>query len=89
MNNWESLKLVGLYNNPGRGRHKLFTLEQEKIIKEWVKETPKNLEKVQEKIKKNWNITSSKETIKRTIKSLKMGWYRTKRRVAGSPDDDF
>ena len=88
-NNWESSQLVGLYNNPGRGRKKLFNSEQAKIIKEWVKETPKNLEKVQEKSQKSWDISASKETIKRTVKSLQMGWYRIKRRVGGSPIPEF
>ncbi len=88
-NNWESSQLVGLYNNPGRGRQKLLTPEQEIIVKNWVKETPKNLEKVQEKIKKTWNISASKETIKRTVKSLLMGGKRIKRRVVGSPLTEF
>ena len=88
-NNWESSQLVGLYNSPGRGRQKLLTTEQELIVKKWVKETPKNQEKVQEKIKKNWDISASKETIKRTVKSLLMGWYRIKRRVGGSPVPEF
>ncbi len=88
-NNWESSQLVGLYNNPGRGRKKLFNSEQAKIIKEWVKETPKNLEKVPEKSQKSWDISASKETIKRTVKSLQMGWYRIKRRVGGSPIPEF
>ena len=88
-NNWESSQLVGLYNSPGRGRKKLFDSEQAKIIKEWVKETPKNLEKVQEKSQKTWDIAASRETIKRTVKYLKMGWYRIKRRVGGTPDPEF
>ena len=88
-NNWESSQLVGLYNSPGRGRKKLFDSEQAEIIKEWVKETPKNLEKVQEKSQKTWDIAASKETIKRTVKSLQMGWYRIKRRVGGSPIPEF
>lgn len=88
-NNWEASNLVGLYNNPGRGRKKLFTPEQERILKKWVKEMPKNLEKVQDKIKKTWDIAASKQTIKRVVKSFKMGWYRIKRRVAGTPLPEF
>ena len=73
-NSWESSKFVGLYNSPGRGRKKIFNDNQELEIKKWVKATPKSLEKVQERIKKAWGITASKKTIKRIIKSLKMGW---------------
>ena len=88
-NAWESSKFSGLYNSSGRGRKKLFTVEQEQQIKKWVKETPKNLEKVQEKILREWGNTVSKKTIKRIIKSAYMGWYRIKRRVGGNPLPEF
>ena len=70
-NNWESLGLVGLYNREGQGRKRIFDKEQQKIIKEWVKETPKNLGRVQEKIQITWGIKASKDTIKRGIKCLR------------------
>ena len=63
LNNWESLGLVGLYNREGRGRKKLFKPLQQEMIKVWVKETPKNLRIVQEKIQKEWDIVASKDTI--------------------------
>jgi transposase len=88
-NNWESDGLVGLYNHPGQGRNSIFNPHQQEIIQEWVKETPKNLGLVQEKIKKQWGITASKDTIKRVIKFVQMGWYRIKRRVAGDPVPEF
>ena len=88
-NNWDSSSLAGLYNNPGRGRKRLFNINQEKLIKEWVKETPKDLEKVQDRIQKEWGIPASKDTIKRVVKIAGMGWYRIKRRVGGSPLPEF
>lgn len=88
-NAWESSKFSGLYNSPGRGKKKLFTVEQEQQIKNWVKDTPKNLEKVQAKIGQEWEKTVSKKTIKRIIKSAYMGWYRIKRRVGGNPLPEF
>lgn len=88
-NNWESCGLVGLYNHPGQGRKKIFNLGQQEIIKKWVKETPKNLGLVQEKIQKEWGVTASKDTIKRVIKFVQMGWYRIKRRVGGEPVPEF
>ncbi len=51
-NSWESSQLVGRYNQSGRGRKKGFNLTEEQQIKDWVKETPKRLEKVQEKREK-------------------------------------
>ncbi len=38
------------------------------MIKAWVKETPKKLTIVQEKIQKEWGIVASKDTIKRVLK---------------------
>ncbi len=87
-NNWGSLGLVGLYNQEGRGRKKLFNEQQQKTIKGWVKETPKNLGIVQEKIKREWDIVASKDTIKRVIKYLEMKWKRIKKRVGGKPDKE-
>ena len=88
-NNWESCGLIGLYNHPGQGRKKIFNDRQREIIKQWVKETPKNLGLVQEKIHSQWGVTASKDTIKRVIKFVKMGWYRIKRRVGGEPVPEF
>ncbi|MDJ0573834.1 MAG: IS630 family transposase [Xenococcaceae cyanobacterium MO_234.B1] len=88
-NAWESSRFAALYNHPGRGRKKLLNANQEQQIKKWVKETPKNLEKVQERIEKEWGITISKKTIKRIIKAACMGWYRIKRRVGGNPSPEF
>ncbi|MEM7553040.1 MAG: IS630 family transposase [Cyanobacteria bacterium P01_A01_bin.84] len=88
-NNWESENLVGLYNNPGRGRKTTFNINQQKVIKEWVKETPKNLEKVKEKIDKEWGTIVSKDTIRRLMLRTGMRWYRIKRSVAGIPVADF
>ncbi|MBE9212308.1 IS630 family transposase [Plectonema cf. radiosum LEGE 06105] len=85
LNSWESSRFVGLYNQPGRGRKKIFNINQEQIIKSWVKETPLCLEKVQDKIENEWETRVSKKTIKRIIKSAHWGWYRVKKRVGGSP----
>ncbi len=88
-NSWESFQLAGLYNQPGRGRKKTFNSAQEQQLKDWVKDTPKSLEKVQEKIKNQWQIEVSKKTITRIIKLVKMGWYRIKTRVGGEPIPSF
>ncbi len=86
LNNWDSLGLVGLYNREGRGRKKLFDPRQQEIIKTWVKENPKKLTIVQEKIKKEWGIVASKDTIKRIVKCLGMKWKRIRNIVASQPD---
>jgi transposase len=88
-NAWESLPLVGLYNQSGRCRKKIFSETEEKQIKNWVKETPKNLDKVPEKIAKKWEKIVSKKTITRIIKAGKMGGYRIRRKVGGEAIPDF
>ena len=85
LNSWEKRGLTGLYDQKGRGKKPTFNQEQKEQIKVWVKENPNLLKKVQEKIKQEWNITISKDTIKRVIKSLKMSWHRVKKVVGGQP----
>ncbi len=88
-NNWDKLALAGLYNQKGRGRQPLFNPQEKDQIKQWVKLSPKNLKRVQERIKKEWGKEVSKETIKRVIKSLKMTWHRLRRRVGGEPEPEL
>ncbi len=88
LNDWEKYNLVGLYNRKGRGRKSFLNQEQKEILKQWVKENPKNLDKVKEKVEKEWSIKISKDTIKRIIKEMKMGWYRIKRKVKGNPEPE-
>lgn len=83
---WERHKLIGLYNEPGRGRKPLFSPEQKAQIREWVKAEPRHLKKVLGQIQETWDISASLETIKRVLKSVGMSWRRIRKRVAGVPD---
>ena len=85
-NHWEALGPLGLYNRAGQGRKKLLNPSQEEKVKTWAKETPKQLGVVQEKIKKEWGIRVSKDTIKRILKCLGMKWKRMRALVGGSPN---
>ena len=84
---WEDEKLLGLYDNQGRGRKPKLNDEQKKQLKAWVKKEPKALSRVVEKTKKEWGITISKETVKRIIKKLEMRWKRMKRGLSKEPDE--
>lgn len=86
LNRWESEGIIGLYNKPGRGRKRTFNSEQELKIKEWAKQEPRQLKKVLQKIKEEWGIKTSAETIKRILRSLSMTWHRMRRGVGGEPD---
>jgi transposase len=86
INAWLDNRLVGLYNQPGRGRKQTFTPEQKEQIKQWAKQTPKNLKRVLAQIKKHWGITVSLDTIRRILKTVLMTWRRLKRGLSGNPD---
>jgi transposase len=68
LNRWEYEGMLGLYNKPGRGRKKTFNSAQSAQIRDWVKLQPKQLKQVVQKIKKEWSVNISTETIKRIIK---------------------
>lgn len=87
-NNWSNQKLVGLYNKEGRGRKKIFNPEQQQQIKEWAKKHKTNLKPVVEKIRREWGIKASKDTVKRVLRSLGMKWKRLRRIVGGSPKEE-
>jgi transposase len=86
LNDWDKLALVGLYDSPGRGRKPKLTPEQQQQVKAWAKETPKNLDLVQNKIESKWKIKVSKDTIKRILNFLFLSWRRIKKQVSGQPD---
>ena len=86
INRWESEGMVGLYNQPGRGRKKTFNSEQSKKIKGWAKQEPRQLKQVVQKVKAEWDIDISTKTIKRILKSLSMSWHRMRRGVRGEPN---
>jgi transposase len=83
---WDKFAFVGLYDSQGRGRKPKLTPDQQQQVKDWAKETPKNLDLVQNKIKEKWKTQASKDTIKRILLFLGMTWRRIKKQVAGEPD---
>lgn len=88
-NNWLNRGLAGLYNRSGTGRKEIFNQEQKEQIKHWAKQHNKNLKPVIEKVKKEWGIKVSKDTIKRVLKCLGMTWKRIRRTVAGNPQPEI
>jgi len=86
INRWESSGIVGLYNKPGRGRKRIFSSEQESKIREWALSEPRQLKKVLQKVKEEWEIESSTETIKRILRKFHMSWHRMRRDVGVEPD---
>lgn len=85
INRWEYEGIVGLYNKPGRGSKRTFNLEQEETIREWARQEPRQLKKVLQKVKEEWDIQVSAETIKRILRRFYMSWHRMRRDVGGKP----
>ncbi len=52
-----------------------------------MKESPKSLKTVQSKIKQEWKVEISKDTIKRIVKKFKMTWRRLKRGLIRKPSE--
>jgi transposase len=84
-NRWELDSMIGLYNKPGRGCKSKFNTEQKEKIREFVKPEPRQLKQVVQKVKEEWGIISSKKTIQKILKILKMSWYRMRRGIGGEP----
>lgn len=84
---WEDQRILGLYNQKGRGRKSKLNSEQKEQVQQWVKAEPKALNKIKSKIHKTWEIDISKDTIKRIIKKLGMRWKRMKRGMSKTPDE--
>lgn len=82
---WESDSMLGLYNKSGRGCKPKFNPQQEEKIKELIKQEPRQLKQVLQKVKEEWGIKTSKKTIQRILKRLKMSWHRMRRGVGGKP----
>lgn len=78
----------GHYDYKGRGRKKLFNQEQQKQLKDWTKESPKQLNLVQHKAEQEWGIKASKDTIKRVLKSSSMTWHRIRKVLGGKPYEE-
>jgi transposase len=86
--NWESKHFAGLYDRKGKGRRPIFNEDQKEQIRQWVKAFPKNLNKIRALIREEFGLDSSKQTIKRVLKSLQFSWRRIRKRVKDQPDPE-
>ena len=84
-NAWEQKGFAGLYSRKGPGRPPLFTPEQRDQLREWIKQFPKNLNKIRSLIHDEFDLDVSKQTIKRVLKSYRLIWKRMRKRVKGRP----
>lgn len=85
---WESRHFSGLYDRKGKGRNPIFSQDQKEQIHQWVKLYPKNLKKVIALIQEEFDLNTSKSTIKRVLKCFQWTWRRIRRKVKDRPDPE-
>ena len=85
---WESRRFAGLYDRKGRGRPPIFNQDQKEKIRNWVKQYPKNLNQVIALIQQEYDVSASKSTVKRVLKSVNWTWRRIRRQLKGHPDPE-
>lgn len=86
LNSWLSEGLVGLYNKPGRGRKRILTDEEQRKIKQKVKQHPQKASLILPWIKTEFGKTISSQTLKRVLKSMGMRWHRARRVLFKKPN---
>lgn len=85
-NAWDARHFAGLYDKKGRGRHDIFDSDQKEQIRQWSKMHPKNINKILALVYEYFDIESSKQTIKRILKSFQFSWRRIRKIVKSEPD---
>ena len=87
-NSWKDEGIKGLYNKEGKGRKKIYSEEEEKIIIKIVEENSRNIKQVLVEVNKKTSKSSSDETIKRILDRNSFIWKRIKRVPKGKPDEE-
>ena len=70
LNLWKACHFVGLYDRKGRGRKPKLDDDQQRQVKEWAKEYPKNLKKIAALVREEYGICVSHRTLKRILRSF-------------------
>ena len=83
---WEERQFDGLFDRPRSGRpHALDPQEQTRAI-EWLKQFPRQIKRVIQRVKEHYHKTVSTSTIKRLARALKGKWKRTRRSLRSKRD---
>jgi transposase len=86
LNLWEAGHFAGLYDKKGRGRKPKLDDDQQRQVKEWVKEYPKNPKKIVALVREEYEISVSRRTISRILRSFNFSWRRVRKKPKGKPD---
>jgi len=88
LENWDSYGICGLVDKSGRGRKKKVNSEDEEVIIEAIKKTPRSLKKALLDIEKELNIKLSIKTLKRICRKAGLSWKRVRKSLRGKRDDE-
>lgn len=86
LNLWEAHHFAGLYDRKGRGRKPKLNTDQQRQVKQWAREYPKNLKKIVALVREEYVISVSRRTIKRILRSTGFSWRRIRKKPKGKPD---
>ncbi len=88
LESWETNGVCGLLDKPGRGRHKIISDTKEAEVIEVITASPRSLNQALVEMQKRWNITISKETLRRLCKKAGLIWKRVRKSLRGKRDDN-
>jgi len=85
---WGERGFVGLYDRKGRGRKPKLNDDQQRQVKEWAEEYPKNLRKIVALVRETYGVSVSRQTVKRILRSFNFSWRRIRKEPKGEPDPE-
>jgi len=87
INNWESLGIAGLYDEPRSGRPHSLTPEDEAFVKGLIEEEPRSVKKIQAILEAEKAKKVSEWTVKRILKRGKLKWKRIRKSLKSKRDE--
>jgi len=86
LDRWQTMGLIGLYDQPGSGRRPLLNDEEQQKVHAYLRQYPKDVKKVVQVLEQETTKRVSTKTIKRLIKKTAMsgngsGNHQPKRRI--------
>ena len=79
LDRWGENGLAGLSDKPRSGRPPKLSLEEEKVVRESLKEDPRSINKAADKLFQKTNKTVSKWTLRRIAQKAGLKWKRARR----------
>ena len=89
INKWENEGINGIYDKKGKGRNKIYSKEEEKIIISLIEKEPRDIKQVLIAINNELNKTSSKDTIKRILDKNHFTWRRIRKITKNKPNEEI